>query len=130
MDPLLQSDVVWRLVVAALLGACLGVERSIAGKHAGMRTYALVSMGSALFVLVGTMSAYLLAGFPGINPGQISSSIVVGIGFIGAGLAALRGEPPQLTPASGIWVASGVGMAVGFGLYALATTAAILGIVI
>jgi putative Mg2+ transporter-C (MgtC) family protein len=130
MESLLQSEIVWRLIVAAFLGALLGFERSLSGKHAGMRTYALVSLGSALFVLIGVITAYQLSGFSGVNPVQIASSIVVGIGFIGAGLAALRGEHPELTTASGIWLAAGVGMAAGFGLSSLAIASTALGILV
>ena len=119
------------LVAATLLGALLGLERSIAGKHAGMRTYALVSLGSCLFCVVGTLASYQLALFPGINPLQIAGSIVIGIGFIGAGLAAMRTEDHvELTTASGIWVVAGVGMACGFELYGLAVTSTVLGVLI
>ncbi|TSC68952.1 MAG: putative Mg2+ transporter-C (MgtC) family protein [Parcubacteria group bacterium Gr01-1014_56] len=126
-----ELSMVFALVVSAFLGAALGLERSIAGKHAGMRTYALVSLGSCLFVIVGTLASFQLSFFPGVNPLQIASSIVIGIGFIGSGLAVFRGEHPvELTTATGIWVAAGVGMACGFGLYLLATTSTILGLVI
>ena len=120
------------LVAATLLGALLGLERSIAGKHAGMRTYALVSLGSCLFVLMGTIaSEALLPMFGGVNPLQIAGSIVIGIGFIGAGLAAMRTEDHvELTTASGIWVVAGVGMACGFELYGLAVTSTVLGVLI
>ena len=73
-------------------GDLLGLERSIAGKHAGMRTYALVSLGSCLFVIVGTLASYQLSIFSGINPLQIAGSIVIGIGFIGSGLAFMGGQ--------------------------------------
>ena len=117
--------------MSVVLGALLGVERSIAGKHAGMRTYALVSLGSALFVIMGTMASYQLSFFAGVNPLQIAGSVVIGIGFIGSGLAVFRGEHPvELTTASGIWVVAGVGMACGFGFYSLATAATILGILV
>jgi putative Mg2+ transporter-C (MgtC) family protein len=119
------------LIVATLLGTFLGLERSISGKHAGMRTYALVSLGSCLFVIVGTMASLQLAVFQGINPLQIAGNIVVGIGFIGAGLAVFRGEHPvELTTASGIWVAAGVGMACGFGFYMIAFVTTVLGLFI
>jgi putative Mg2+ transporter-C (MgtC) family protein len=130
MQTLMQSEIVWRLVLAAVLGIAFGLERSLAGKHAGMRTYGLVSLGSCLFVIVGALSAYELSVFPGLNPVGIASSVVVGIGFIGAGLAALRGEHPELTTASGIWVAAGIGMAVGFGLYTVAIAATAIGLAI
>lgn len=124
---------VWRLIVAALLGAALGFERSLSGKHAGMRTYALVSLGSCLFTVAGTLASFELSMFAGINPLQIASSIVVGIGFIGAGLAAARGDNSghvELTTAAGILVGAGVGMAVGYGLFQIALASAILGILI
>jgi putative Mg2+ transporter-C (MgtC) family protein len=121
---------IWSLIIAALLGTLMGLERSISGKRAGMRTYALVSLGSSLFVIVGTLSSMELSIFPGINPLQIAASVVIGIGFIGSGLAAVRGEHAELTTASGIWVVAGVGMACGFGLYAIAVTATIISVVI
>ncbi|KKW35872.1 hypothetical protein A2852_02485 [Candidatus Adlerbacteria bacterium RIFCSPHIGHO2_01_FULL_54_23] len=120
------------LLVAAILGAALGAERSIAGKHAGMRTYALVSLGSALFSVVGTLVSYQYAVFSGANPLQLAGFVIVGIGFIGAGLAAMRaGENHvELTTATGIWVTAGVGMASGFGLYQLAAAATVLALLI
>ncbi len=122
---------VWRLLVAVILGSLMGLDRSIAGKHAGMRTYALVSLGSCVFAIVGTLSSYQLGGFPGTNPLQIAASVVIGIGFIGSGLAAMRGEhPAELTTASGIWVVSAVGLACGYGLFIIATFCTVLGIII
>ena len=120
-----------RLLVAVILGTLMGVNRSLFGKHAGMRTYALVSLGSCVFAIVGTLASYELAAFNGTNPLQIAASVVVGIGFIGSGLAAFRGEHPiELTTASGIWVVAAVGMACGYGLFILATTCKLLGILI
>ncbi|MDE2213198.1 MAG: MgtC/SapB family protein [Patescibacteria group bacterium] len=130
---LLEMDGVLRLLVAAILGMALGFERSVAGKHAGMRTYALVSLGSCLFVIVGTIASYELSFFSGINPLQIAGSVVLGIGFIGTGLAAFRGtqnQPVEITTASGIWVAAGIGMAAGFGLYTLGIATTLIAIVI
>ena len=128
----MPSEPLFGLLVAALLGALLGLERSIAGKHAGMRTYALVSLGSALFTSVGVLASYQLSYFSDINPLQIAGFIVVGIGFLGAGLAALRGgeNHAELTTATGIWVAAGVGMACGFGLYQVAVAATVLALLI
>jgi uncharacterized membrane protein YhiD involved in acid resistance len=122
---------VWPLVVAAVLGACMGVERSVAGKHAGMRTYALVSLGSCLFVLCGTMASFQLSMFSSVNPLAVAANVVVAIGFLGVGLTVFRGEHPvELTTAAGLWVSAGVGMACGFGFYSMALTAAILSILI
>ena len=127
----MESEFVTRLVIAAVLGGLLGLERSIAGKHAGMRTYALVSLGSALFVCMGTLASFQLTQFVSVNPLQLAGSVIIGIGFIGSGLAVFHGSHPgELTTASGIWVVAGVGMAAGFGFYTLALGATILGVFI
>lgn len=127
----MELILIGRLFIAALLGGLLGLERSIVGKHAGMRTYAMVSLGSCLFVGIETIVSFQLSYFAGLNPLQLASSVIIGIGFIGAGLSGLRGEHPvELTTASGIWVAAGIGMACGFGLYALAIATAVFGVVI
>jgi putative Mg2+ transporter-C (MgtC) family protein len=126
-----QLDATLRILAAAILGSFLGLDRTVAGKHAGMRTYALVTAGSALFTVVGTLASFQLSIFSSINPLQIAGSIVVGIGFIGYGLAAFRGDhPSELTTASGIWLAAGVGMACGFGYYVLAVLCALIGMLI
>jgi putative Mg2+ transporter-C (MgtC) family protein len=126
-----EQEFVWRLVIATLLGALLGLERSLAGKHAGMRTYALVSMGSALFTMVGVVGALQFATFASINPLQLAGFVVVGIGFIGSGLAVFRGEHPvELTTAAGIWVVAGVGVAAGMGYESMALAATVLGILV
>ncbi|OGC88503.1 hypothetical protein A2419_02050 [Candidatus Adlerbacteria bacterium RIFOXYC1_FULL_48_26] len=131
-DPISALEITYssRLLVAALLGMALGLERSLAGKHAGMRTYAMVALGSSLFVALGTLAAYELSIFSGINPLQIAGSIVIGIGFIGSGLATLKGEHIELTTASGIWVVAAVGMAAGFGLYILAVAGTVIALLV
>ncbi|HEV7449679.1 MAG TPA: MgtC/SapB family protein, partial [Candidatus Paceibacterota bacterium] len=96
----LEFEIIIRITVAVVLGACMGLERSLAGKHAGMRTYALVALGSSLFTVVGVVASYQMSSFAGINPLQIAGSVVVGIGFIGSGLAMFKGEHPvELTTA-------------------------------
>ena len=79
-------DIILRLFVALVLGMIIGTERVWAHKTAGMRTYALVSMGSALFVVISNEMVNYYAGFAGMNPLMIVSQIVVGIGFLGAGI--------------------------------------------
>jgi len=120
-----------RLVVATLLGGMVGLERSVAGKHAGMRTYALVTLGSCLFTLVGVLASLQFSGFTGVNPLHLAGFVVVGIGFIGAGLTQLRaGDHIELTTTSGIWVAAGIGIACGFGMYSVAVGATVLAILV
>lgn len=107
--------------LAMLLGMVLGVERSIAGKTAGMRTYALVSMGACLFVVSSAMYTAPLIGFINFDPLRIASGIITGVGFLGAGIIIFRDTSLRgLTTAAGLWVAAGIGIAVGYELYALA----------
>jgi putative Mg2+ transporter-C (MgtC) family protein len=120
-------DIILNLFVALLLGMIIGTERLWAHKTAGMRTYALVSMGSALFVVVSSEMVKAYAGFSGMNPLMIVAQIVVGVGFIGTGLIFTRDSKLLgLTTATGLWVSAGIGMAAGFGLYTLAIVGTIL----
>lgn len=120
-------SIITRLLIALLLGLVIGTERVWAHKTAGMRTYALVSMGSALFVLVSGEMVNAYANFGGMNPLMIISQIVVGVGFIGTGLIFTKDSKLMgLTTATGLWVSSGIGMASGFGLFNIAIIATFL----
>lgn len=122
-----NGDVILRLAVAVVLGLLIGAERRYVHKEAGMKTHALVSLGSALFMVISEAMTAKYIGFPGLNPTMIVSQIVVGIGFLGAGSIILQGNRVLgLTTAGGLWVTAGIGMAAGFGLFGLATTATIL----
>jgi putative Mg2+ transporter-C (MgtC) family protein len=120
-------DIIIKLLVALVFGLLLGVERVWAGKIAGMRTYALVSMGSALFIIISSEIVDLYSSIGGIDPTRIASQIIVGVGFLGTGLIFTKGTKLMgLTTATGLWVAAGIGMAVGFGLYGTAIVATLL----
>lgn len=120
-------DVFIRLFVALFLGMIIGLERVWAHKTAGIRTYALVSMGSALFVIISGEMVKYYTGFSGLNPIMLVSQIVVGVGFLGAGLIFTKeSKLIGLTSATGIWVAAGIGMASGFKLFNIAIVATIL----
>ena len=110
-----------QLIVATTLGVVIGVERTIAHKNAGMRTYGLISLGAALFIIISREAVSMYSGFAGLNPMHIPSQVVLGIGFIGGGLIMVNGNTIRgITTAAGLWVAAGIGMAVGFELYSLA----------
>lgn len=116
-------DLFLRLFLAALFGWFIGLERETLGKTAGTRTFALVSLGAALFSVVSS------EGFSGdaADPTRVASLIVSGIGFLGAGLIIFRGERIEgLTTASALWVTAALGMAFGRGLYVLAIFSTIL----
>jgi len=120
-------DIITRLFVALFLGMIIGTERVWAHKTAGMRTYALVSMGSALFVIISNEMVKYYTGFSGLNPLMIVSQIVVGVGFIGAGLIFTKDSKMMgLTTATGLWVSAGIGMAAGFKLFNIAIIATVL----
>ncbi|MFZ2038346.1 MAG: MgtC/SapB family protein [Minisyncoccia bacterium] len=114
------------LLTAMILGAIIGVERNMAGRPAGMRTFALVSMGSALFVTISN-SLGNIPGLQTVDALRLTPQILVGIGFIGAGLVFFQDNKISgLTSAAGLWVAAGIGMACGFGMYSLAVIVSIL----
>lgn len=108
-----------RLLVALVLGAAIGLERTQRNHAAGFRTMAMVSVGSCLFTLLGDV---ILGSRT--DPTRIAAQVVTGIGFLGAG-AILRegGGIRGLTTAATIWVVAAIGMAAGFGFYVLAVGA-------
>jgi uncharacterized membrane protein YhiD involved in acid resistance len=104
-----------RVLIAVALGMVLGFERQFSNKDAGLRTYALVAAGSALFTVLS------IEGFPGSDSSRVAAQIVTGIGFLGAGLIFRQGVNIQgLTTAAGLWAVAAVGMAAGTGLWGLA----------
>ncbi len=113
-------NILIQLIVATFLGVILGTERAIAHKNAGMRTYGLISMGATLFVIIAREAALMYGDVLGAELLRIPSQVVVGIGFIGGGLIMVNGNTVKgITTAAGLWVTAGIGMAVGFELYAL-----------
>ncbi|MFA6338659.1 MAG: MgtC/SapB family protein [Candidatus Paceibacterota bacterium] len=119
----------FRIFVALLLGSILGIERTFAGKTAGMRTYGLVAMGSCLFIVVSNLVSLSFIDIASFDPMRVPAGIITGIGFLGAGIIFFRENEPKisgLTTAAGLWVACGIGIAIGFGFYEIATFTAIL----
>ena len=131
MIELTLMDIIIRVGVAVGLGAMLGIERTLAGKTAGMRTYAMASLGSALFVII---SQQFLVSMPNIdlaNPLIMASAVVSGIGFVCAGLVIFKeNKLVGLTTAAGLWVSAGIGLASGFGYFGLATVALVAALLI
>ncbi|OGI80522.1 hypothetical protein A3D43_02745 [Candidatus Nomurabacteria bacterium RIFCSPHIGHO2_02_FULL_41_52] len=122
-----NSEIIIRLLIAGGLGLLIGGERLFVHKEAGMKTHALVSMGSALFVIISEMIAIKYSSIGGFDPTRIASQIIVGIGFLGAGSIMLQGSRLKgLTTASGLWVTAGIGMAAGFGFFSLAVITMVL----
>jgi putative Mg2+ transporter-C (MgtC) family protein len=119
MTFILTNLIYLKLFMAMLLGMVLGVERFVAHKTAGMRTYTLVSLGAALFVIVSQMVAdqYNLP-----YDFHLVAAIVSAAGFLGVG-SIIRSDMKVIgiTTATGLWVATGIGMACGFGFFELAS---------
>ena len=128
IDPIF-IEIFIKLFVALLLGAIIGTERFFAQKTAGIRTYALVSVGATLFVLISEVLAQKYGGVGGFDPSRIASQIIVGIGFLGAGVIIFHKEESRLVglrTASGFWITAGIGMATGFGFFQLAIIGTVL----
>lgn len=116
-----NSDLIFKLIVAVTLGLLIGIERVFVHKEAGMKTHALVSLGSAVFVIISEMIVLKYGELGGFDPTRIASQIIVGIGFLGAGSIIFQGNKLiGLTTAGGLWVTAGIGMASGFGFFNLA----------
>jgi len=111
-----------QLILAIILGMILGTERSvIANKRAGTRTYALVALGSCLFSIISIQVTTDYLGLVSFDPMRVVAGIITGIGFLGAGIIIFKENTLQgLTTAAGLWVSAGIGVAVGYSLYALA----------
>ncbi len=126
-------EIVFKLTLASILGALIGLERESLNRPAGLRTYTLVCVGSALAMIV-SIDIYLQY-YHTVNadPGRIAAQVVSGIGFLGAGTIIREGATVRgLTTAAGLWAVACIGLAVGSGLYipAVATTVLILFVLI
>ena len=130
------EQMVVRLVIAMALGAIIGLEREMMGKEAGVRTSMMVSAGAAIFAMISISLPYIVAISPANLPDVIArnsgflgvvANIVVGIGFLGAGIIIKTEERVRgITTAAVIWVVASVGALVGLGLVYFGAISAIL----
>lgn len=128
-----QVEMLVRLIIAAILGGCIGFERERLSWAAGLRTHMLVCVGSCLVMLVSAYGFQDLRSDPQmrIDPTRMGGQVVSGIGFLGAGAIILRGEIVRgLTTAASLWAVAAVGLAVGSGLYIGAAASTIIMLVI
>jgi putative Mg2+ transporter-C (MgtC) family protein len=116
-------EIIFRLFLASFLGGLVGLEREVHGREAGIRTYLLVSLGSALIMIV---SEYLVFEYQNkfssdifrVDPGRIAAQAITGIGFLGAGvIIRYKNSIRGLTTAASMWVVCAVGLAIGSGYY-------------
>lgn len=119
-----------RMVLAAICGGFLGYERKHRGKSAGIRTHLVVAIASTLMMIVskyGFNDMVDVAINYRLDPSRIAAGIVSGVGFLGAGMIFIRRKTPQgLTTAAGIWATSGIGMAIGAGMYVVGIAATVI----
>ena len=119
-------DMAWRLLLAAGLGAAIGLEREYRQKPAGLRTNILIAVGSALFTI---LSLEMTRGVG--DTSRVAGQIVTGIGFIGGGaIMRNRDTVHGMTTAATIWVNAAIGVGAGMGQYSLATFTAALTLVV
>ena len=122
---------VFKLMLSLVLGCCVGFERKRKGQIAGVRTFALISMGATLAMLLSIYVPQEYLGLKNGDPGRIAAQVVTGIGFLGAGaIIQMKGSVRGLTTAAGIWMVAAIGMAVGVGMYFLSIVATALILVI
>lgn len=119
------------LGLALFLGVLIGAEREYEGKAAGMRTHALIAVGSALFVLAGRYGFDIAADSLGADPTRIAAQVVSGIGFLGAGVIFFhRNLVFGMTTAASIWVTTAIAMACAAGLVLIAVGVTVLHLIV
>jgi len=129
-------NLIFRIIVSGICGIAIGFERKNRAKEAGVRTHCIVACAAALMMIISKYGFFDFIGNLDFNkldvrldPSRMAQGIVTGVGFLGAGMIYIqRGSIKGLTTASGIWATSGIGMAIGAGMYiiGIATTAVIL----
>ncbi|HOL90542.1 MAG: MgtC/SapB family protein [Candidatus Pacebacteria bacterium] len=120
-----MAEIILQLLLATIFGALIGLERELKRKEAGLQTYSLVSLGACLFVIISQKifeiyGSSLNSSGLSFDPSRIILAIATGVGFIGAGVIIFRERENKIegiTTAAGLWVAAGIGTAIGFNLY-------------
>lgn len=126
-------EMIFRVIVGAALGGAIGFERDKHGRQAGLRTHLIVGLASSTFMVVSA-HFYFFQNYTGIggisvDPSRIASSVVTGIGFLAGGAILKTGLTVQgLTTAAGLWLVAAIGLCTGSGMYSLALTVTIIGL--
>lgn len=126
-------ELILRLLLAGVLGTIIGLDREYRAKEAGFRTHFLVSLGSALFMVISqygfadALENQAFSNATHLDPSRVAAQIVSGIGFLGAGTIIFQKQFVRgLTTAAGLWATAGIGMAIGGGLYWIGISATVL----
>lgn len=122
-----MTNSIFRLILSMLIGMAVGAERKRKGQIAGIRTFALISMGSCLAMLLSIYVPQVYLGLKNGDPGRIAAQVITGIGFLGGGaMIHMKGAVRGLTTAAGIWMTAIIGMAIGIGMYVCSIVATFL----
>ena len=121
------TNSIFRLILSMLLGMIVGAERKRKGQTAGIRTFALISMGACLAMLLSIYVPQVYLGLKNGDPGRIAAQVITGIGFLGGGaMIHMKGAVRGLTTAAGIWMTAIIGMSIGIGMYLISIVATLL----
>ena len=129
-----QINFIFRMIVACICGVLIGYERKNRAKEAGIRTHCIVACASAMMMIVSKYGFFDLIEtslFKGadirLDPSRMAQGIVTGVGFLGSGMSYIqRGTTKGLTTAAGVWATSGIGMALGAGMYVIGIASTLL----
>lgn len=129
MNLILQNiEFLIKMVLATVMGAIIGFERKSRNKEAGIRTHAIVSLASALMMIISKYGFFDIIEF---DAARVAAQVVSGIGFLGTGLIFIKNNSVNgLTTAAGIWATAGIGLAMGAGLYAVAICGTLLIVIV
>ncbi len=129
MDMFYQNfEFLIKMVLATVMGVIIGFERKSRNKGAGIRTHAIVSLASALMMIVSKYGFFDIVEY---DAARVAAQVVSGIGFLGTGLIFIKNNAVNgLTTAAGIWATAGIGLAMGAGLYAVAIFGTLLIVII
>jgi putative Mg2+ transporter-C (MgtC) family protein len=126
-----DSQIIVRLVLSVVLSGLIGLERQIHRRTAGLRTHILVCLGSCLIMLTSLYVFDIYKNEAGVDPARIAAGVITGIGFLGAGTIIREREKVKgLTTAASLWVAAGIGLAVGCGFIRAAIFSTILALIV
>lgn len=125
---LIESEYMLRILIASMCGCIIGFERKNRNKEAGMKTHAIVALGSALIMVI---SKYCFNDVATPDSGRIAAQVVSGIGFLGAGIIFVKNNVVSgLTTAAGVWATCGIGLAIGAGNYFIGVVSTVLMIIL
>ena len=132
INQLLDSEIttlgsIFKMLLSLALGGAIGYEGKRKGQIAGVRTFALISMGATLAMILSIYVPQEYLGLKNGDPARIAAQVITGIGFLGAGaIIQMKGSVRGLTTAAGIWMAAAIGMSVGVGMYVIAVVSTLL----